>query len=117
MDAPSSDARQFERFDVVIPARCWARGRQLHRLVITDLAQSGCRVEGRGLMLRPGERVIVSTDVIEGQIGVVRWATSDRAGIAFAHKLYGPVLSHLVQQHERFLPPPQHAYALGLRSV
>jgi hypothetical protein len=87
-------------------------------VVIHDLSALGCRIASAGLLLRPGARVLVRPDCIEGIPGIVRWTTPESAGIEFERELYAPLVDHLHRTFRTFLhsttaglsaPPPRVA--------
>lgn len=53
----------------------------------------------RGIYFRVGARLIVRPKGMEGMSGVVRWVSSDLAGVEFDRPLYGPVLEHIAATH------------------
>lgn len=91
--------RNGERFGVVLPARCRTRSGFHDRGVISDLSTGGCRFESTGLLLSPGDPVVVRPQGMEGICGYVRWIEGRALGIAFDEPLYGPVVEHLHRQH------------------
>lgn len=66
---------------------------------ISDISVEGCCLRMRGLYFRVGARLIIRPKGLEGLAGVVRWISSDLAGVEFDRPIYGPVLEHLVKSN------------------
>jgi hypothetical protein len=66
---------------------------------ISDISSEGCCLRMRSLYFRVGARLIIRPQGLEGMPGVVRWISSDLAGVEFDRPIYGPVLEHLAKAH------------------
>lgn len=107
--------RRSERLDVVLPAKCRSRSGFLDRVMITDISSGGCRIASKALTVHVGDLVVIRPDGIEGLCGEVRWVKGHDAGIAFAERLYPPVVDHLHRRHATFLGGMDALADTGLR--
>lgn len=105
MTQQPSEARRSQRLVMALPARCRTLGGFVDHVVIRDLSTHGCRIVSHALTVRPGARIVLRPDGIEGLCGEVRWTSGGEAGIEFERPLYGPVVEHLHRRFASFLPP------------
>ena len=115
MSAATHSFRRSERLPVVILARCRTRSGFADQVVIHDLLREGCRIESLAITVHAGDPVVVTSAMLEGQCGTVRWVSGNSAGIEFAAPLYGPVVEHLYREFRTFLPEPAAVATGGLR--
>jgi hypothetical protein len=66
---------------------------------ISDISPRGCCLTTQALAVRPGMRVVIRPQGLEGVAGVVRWIEGHIAGVEFDAPLYEPVVDHLSQLH------------------
>ena len=67
---------------------------------ITDLSQTGCRMEIGDAALEPDELVIVRPGALGGVSGRVRWQRGNAAGVEFADPLHPAVVDHVSGERE-----------------
>jgi len=71
---------------------------------ISDISPQGCCLTTHSLAFRPGMRVVIRPQGLEGLTGVVRWIEGYSAGVEFDAPLYEPVVEHLSQLHAAQTP-------------
>lgn len=54
----------------------------------------------RGMMVKPGMRVVIRPDGLEGLSGIVRWVRGNQIGVEFDTTLYEPIVEHLCRIHD-----------------
>lgn len=91
--------RQSTRKPVSLAAQCRTQSGMRDQGEISDISAEGCCVSTNSLFFRVGTRVVVKPEGIEGLTGVVRWITSNKAGVEFDTPLYGPIIDHLAALH------------------
>lgn len=91
--------RRSQRRPVALPVQCRTQSGLRDDGEISDISSEGCCLRMRGIFFRVGARLIVRPAGLEGMSGVVRWVSSDLAGVEFDRPLYGPVLDHIVASH------------------
>lgn len=71
---------------------------------ISDISPQGCCLTMDSLAVRPGARVVIRPQGLEGFTGVVRWTAGHDAGVEFDTPLYEPVVDHLNRLHAAKTP-------------
>jgi hypothetical protein len=97
--------RAFPRFEVRIPGKLlWANGACSRSCSITDLSESGARVDTAGFTSVPDK-----IDLFEGQSGnifecVVRWQRGTQIGLQFVDICSRAKRRALIEQHGLHIP-------------
>ena len=91
--------RRSQRRHVAMAVQCRTQSGMRDDGEISDISVEGCCLRMRGLYFRVGARLIIRPKGLEGLAGVVRWISSDLAGVEFDRPIYGPVLEHLVKSN------------------
>lgn len=91
--------RRSQRRPVSLAVQCRTQSGLRDEGEISDISSEGCCLRMRGLYFRVGARLIIRPQGLEGMPGVVRWISSDLAGVEFDRPLYGPVLDHLARSY------------------
>lgn len=91
--------RRSQRRSVALAVQCRTQSGLRDDGEISDISAEGCCLRTRGIYFRVGARLIVRPSGMEGMSGVVRWVSSDLAGVEFDRPLYGPVLDHIAATH------------------
>ena len=117
MDETNQNARRSRRLALVLPARCRTLSGFIDDVVIRDLSPEGCRIMSFALSVRPGAKVVLRPEHMEGLCGTVRWVCAHEAGIEFERPLYAPVVEHLHRKYADFLPPVRQLHASGPRRL
>jgi hypothetical protein len=99
MDTP--DRRSSARYPIAAEAVCRTAAVKLIAMV-SNLSADGCCLTTGWQPLIVGQHLTVRIGDLDGLPAQVRWVDGLRAGVACERSLYGPVLDHLVQQHELF---------------
>lgn len=104
MIEPATDCRRSRRLALAMPARCRMVSGYAEDVVIRDVSAEGCRIMGYALHVRPGTKVVVRPDGMEGLCGTVRWAAGPEAGVEFDRPLYPAIAEHMHRTFATFLP-------------
>lgn len=91
--------RQSARKPVSLAAQCRSQSGMRDQGEISDISEEGCCVSTNSLFFKVGTRVLIKPEGLEGLTGVVRWITSDKAGVEFDTPIYGPIIDHLAALH------------------
>ena len=91
--------RRSQRRAVALAVQCRTQGGLRDDGEISDISVEGCCLRMRGIYFRVGARLILRPSGMESMSGVVRWVSSDLAGVEFDRPLYGPVLEHIAATH------------------
>lgn len=91
--------RRSERQAVTLAVQCRTLSGMRDTGEISDITAEGCCLTTRSLFFRPGTRLIVKPQGMEGMSGVVRWVRGDQAGIEFDRPLYGPIVDFIARQN------------------
>lgn len=91
--------RRSERQQVTLAVQCRTLSGMRDTGEISDITAEGCCLRTRSLFFRPGTRLIVKPQGMEGMSGVVRWVRGDQSGIEFDRALYGPIVDFIAQQN------------------
>lgn len=105
MTQPASECRRSRRLVLAMPARCRMLSGYAEEVVIRDVSAEGCRIMGFALHVRPGSKVVVRPDGMEGLCGTVRWSGGQEAGVEFDRPLYPAVAEHMHRTFATFLSP------------
>lgn len=113
----TTDQRRSRRLSLALPARCRMLSGYTDDVVIRDLAPEGCRIASTSLCVRPGNRIVLRPQGLEGICGLVIWARGEEAGVCFEQALYLPVVEHLHRTWAHFIPPHRPWCASGPRKL
>jgi hypothetical protein len=91
-------SRKSERKHVLIRARCRRRQGFTDPISIVDLSAEGCSISYPCSRLEIGQLVTIKPSTMDGIEGIVRWVSTEGAGIEFSRALYAPVVEHLQRE-------------------
>ena len=66
--------------------------------VVTNLTEDGCSLRFGSSQESMGRDIIIQPEGMEGWAGRVVWKQESSIGLQFEHRLYGPVVEHLVKR-------------------
>ena len=123
---PEPEIREFVRRSAELVTIC-ASGERTYDVVICNLSEGGCLVEGDDLSLAPDTRAEVRIETFGTFAGAVRWSAGARCGIEFDAPIHSAVVQYIATRADvavegddktrdrfgRVLPPPPCPSRMG----